>query len=448
MPHPVRPLAAAAFAAAMVSFAAADDWPQWMGPNRDGVWKESGIVEKFPPGGPRKLWSVPAHGGYSGPAVAAGKVYHFDYELAEGDPVNNPGGKSELRGKERLLCLDAKSGQELWKFEYDCPYHVSYPAGPRCTPTVVGGKVYALGTMGHLHCLDAATGKVVWVKHFPKDYRAEVPMWGFCGHPLVHGRMLVCLVGGPNALLLAFDRDTGRELWRSLDTPGDGPGYCPPDVLDIGGAKQLVIWNPKEIVGLNPTDGKKLWAVPLKPSYAMSIMAPRQEGNVLFAGGIGNVAVAFRLDPGRLTPTELWRGKRNNAVYPVNATPLIDNGVIYGVDQPGELRAVKLATGERLWGTFLPVIGEEQDEGYTGAGSGTAFLVRNGSRYFLFAETGHLVIARLTPQKYEEIDRARLVEPTGEAFGRQVVWSHPAFAEKCVFVRNDKQIACYSLAAR
>jgi hypothetical protein len=127
-------------------------------------------------------------------------------------------------------------------------------------------------------------------------------------------------------------------------------------------------------------------------------------------------------------------------------TPFVDGDVIYGVDQPGMLRAVDLKTGKRLWYTFEPVIGKEQEESFKGAGSGTAFLVKNGDRFFLFNETGSLVIARLTREGYKPIDTAKLIEPTNAAFGRKVVWSYPAFAEKCVFVRNDKELACFSLA--
>jgi outer membrane protein assembly factor BamB len=416
-----------------------------MGPNRDGVWPETGILDTFPPGGPKKLWAVPVHGGYSGPAVAAGKVYVLDYQRMSGDATNNPAKASQLTGKERLLCLDAKTGQELWKHEYDCPYKVSYPAGPRCTPTVSGGKVYALGAMGDLTCLDAGTGSVVWKKDFKTDYRAKPPIWGFSSHPLVYQNLLVTLVGGDGSVAVAFDKDTGKEVWRALSAPE--PGYCPPTLVDVGGRKRLVIWHAKSLNLLDPLTGKKLWAtpVPLDPSYAMSIAAPRQDGDVLFAAGYGGKAVAVRLTDGQ--PVELWRGQKGTAVYPVNATPLVENGVIYGNDTDGAVRAVDLATGKRLWGTFKPVVGREPDEpGFRGVNDGTVFLVKNGDRHFLFAETGELIIAKLSPNGYQEVGRAPLVEKTNEAFGRKVVWSHPAFADKCVFVRNDKEIACFSLA--
>ena len=440
---------AALVAVLLASPAWADDWPQWMGPNRDGTWKETGILRKFPPGGPKKLWSVPIGGGYAGPAVADGKVYVADYQSDDPNRGNNPGGTTKRTGKERVLCLDAATGKELWKHEYNCPYNVSYGAGPRCTPTVAGGRVFALGTMGDLRVLDADKGTLVWKKDFKTDYNAKTPLWGFAGHPLVYKDTVICLVGG-DSLLVAFDTATGKEVWKALTTPGEGKaGYSPPTLIEAGGAKQLVIWHPEKLVGLNPDTGKRYWDVPLKPAYEMSIMAPVQYKDRLFAGGIGWAGVTLKLDPDKPAVTEVWRGVSNkaNGLYPVNSPPLVEDGVLYGTDQPGCLRAVELDTGKRLWATTLPVIGKDEDpEDRRAHGSGTAFLVKNGDRYFIFGESGHLVIAKLSPKGYEEIDRAKLLDPTNEAFQRPVVWSHPAFANKCVFARNDKEIVCYSLA--
>jgi outer membrane protein assembly factor BamB len=443
-----RPTAAILLVAAVA--ARADDWPQWMGPTRDGQWKETGILEKFPAGGPKKLWSVEIGGGYAGPAVANGKVYVTDYQATKGEKGNNPAAASKREGKERILCLDAASGKELWKHEYDCPYAVSYASGPRCTPTVVDGKVYALGTMGDLRVLNADSGSLLWSKDFKKDFKAKTPIWGFTGHPLVYKNLVICLVGG-ESLLAAFDKNTGKEVWTSLTTPGEGrAGYCPPTLIEAGGVKQLVIWHPKKIVSVNPDDGKRYWDEDLAPAFDMSIMSPRQHGDYLFCGGIGFACVVLKLDKDKPAAEVVWRGdqKKANGVYPVNSTPLIEDGIIYAVDQPGCLRAVKLTTGERLWATVLPVIGKDEDpEDRNKHGSGTAFLVKNGDRYFLFGENGDLVIAKLSPKKYDEVSRAKLLDPTNEAFGRTVVWSHPAFANKCVYARNDKEIVCYSLAA-
>jgi outer membrane protein assembly factor BamB len=423
---------------ALATPAFADDWPQWMGPKRDGVWRETGIIDKFPEGGPKVLWRVPIHGGYTGPAVTAGKVYVMDYAPEGGKPVQSATSKP-VKGKERVLCLDAKTGKELWKHEYDCDYKLDYAFGPRCTPTVDGDRVYTVGSMGNLYCLEANTGKVVWSKDFVKDYMAKIPIWGSCGHPLVDGDKLFCLAGGPDAVAVAFDKKTGKELWKAVDA--SLPGYCPPTMIEAGGTRQLLIWDGDKINSLDPENGKVYWTVPLKPSFGMSIMAPRQEGDHLFAAGNGNVAVLLKLASDKPAATEVWRGEKNTAVYPINMTPFLEAGTIYGVDQPGQLRGVELATGKRLWETTAPTTGAKP------IGTGTAFLIKNGDRFFLMSENGDLIIAKLSPKGYDEISRAKLLDPTGKAFGRDVVWSYPAFADKCVFARNDKEIVCVSLAA-
>lgn len=428
----------------LTSVAQADDWPQWMGPNRDGHWKETGIVDTFPKDGPKKRWSVKISGGYSGPAVVGQRVYVTDYVRNNGDAVNNPGAQAKSEGKERVLCLDAKTGEEVWKHEYDVKYEVSYPAGPRCTPTVLDGKVFALGAMGNLHVLDAAKGGLIWSKDFKVDYNAKTPMWGFTGHPLVHKNSVICLVGG-DSLLVAFDKDTGKELWKTLSTPKDGPGYCSPSLIEAGGTTQLLIWHPEKIVSLNPTNGSKYWDVELKPAYGMSIMAPKKLGDYLFVGGIGFACGVWKLDKDQPGVTEVWRGKKDMGLYPVNMTPILEDNMIYGVDQPGFMRAVDITNGKWQWSTQLPVTGKD-DKDPRPLSSGTAFLVKNGDRYFLFGETGDLIIAKLSPMKYEELARAHILEKTQECFGRSVIWSHPAFANKCVYARNDKEIVCYSLA--
>ncbi|WP_088252664.1 PQQ-binding-like beta-propeller repeat protein [Fimbriiglobus ruber] len=425
-----------------------------MGPNRDAVWSETGILDAFPANGPKVLWRVPIGGGYSGPAVAGGKVFVADKILKGGakDPANLFDTKTKVEATERVLCFDAKTGKEIWKHEYACPYQVSYPAGPRCTPTVSGGKVYTLGAMGDLLCLDAEKGKVIWQKNFPKDYAAKVPIWGFAAHPLVYKNLLICLVGGDGSVVVAFDKETGKEVWKNLSAPE--PGYCPPTLIEVGGKPQLIIWHSTKINGLNPETGSLYWSEPLKPNSGMSIMAPRKEGDYLYAGGNGGCQAVLKLSETKPEATIVWQqdavpqGKKAGplGMAPINMTPFIEGGVIYGVDQPGMFRAVELKTGKRLWYSFMPVIGKDEDEEYKQAATGTAFVIKHADRFFLFAETGDLIIAKLSPKGYEEIGRARLLDPTGPSFGRKVVWSYPAFAEKCVFARNDKEIVCVSLA--
>ena len=156
----------------LASAARADDWPQWLGPRRDSVWRETGLLDKFPEGGPKVVWRTPIGSGYSGPAVVGDRVYVMDYVTSDNIKRDNFA-RMRLDGEERVLCLDGESGKILWKHSYPRKYTISYPSGPRCTPTVVDGKVYALGAEGNLWCLSAQSGSVLWSKDFNKDYKAD-----------------------------------------------------------------------------------------------------------------------------------------------------------------------------------------------------------------------------------------------------------------------------------
>ncbi len=153
----------------------AEDWPQWMGPGRDGVWHEEGIVERFPEGGPPVLWRAAVSLGYGGAAVVGARVFVADYIKESGDITNNPGGRDKLTGTERLRCFDVNTGESLWDYEYEQAYFHSFPGGPRCTPTVADGKVYLLGAEGMLSCVNAADGTAVWTKDFKEEYGVETP---------------------------------------------------------------------------------------------------------------------------------------------------------------------------------------------------------------------------------------------------------------------------------
>lgn len=440
----------------------ADDWPQWLGPKRDGVWRETGILDKFPAGGPKVRWRVPVGLGYAGPAVASGKVYVHDRLLAENarNP-DNPFSRNLVKGKERILCLDEASGKQLWEHAYDCNYEVSYPAGPRCTPTVASGKVYALGTMGDLLCLDAATGKVLWSKNFVKDYQVTVPMWGFCSHPLVDGDRLICLVGGQDTAVVAWNKDTGKEIWHALSVASGphGPGYAPATLVELGGKRQLIAWTPEAVSSLNPATGELYWTEKFRVNAGMTIPVPRQDGDKLYLSCFYSGSMMLQLDKDKPAASVLWKSKTwgagsgkefpetTDGLHCVMSTPHIRDGYIYGICSHGELRCLDEATGRRVWES-LEATGSKKDRGMDKDRWNNAFLVAQGDRFFLLNEKGDLIIARLTPKGYEEISRTHLLEATNRmGKGRSVVWSHPAFANKCVYARNDKEIVCASLAA-
>jgi outer membrane protein assembly factor BamB len=419
-----------------------DDWPGWMGPSRDGVYRETGIVDEVPQSGLKVKWRVPIEGGYAGPAAAGGRVFVFDYAKESGEAINNPSQRPKLTGQERLTALDAASGKELWQYAYDCPYNISYPAGPRCTPTVDGDRVYLMGSEGDLTCLQTDDGQVVWRRSLKQDFGAEVPIWGFSAHPLIDGDLLYCMVGGAGQCVVAFDKMTGQVRWKALDAKA---GYCPPTIVDAGGTRQLIIFHPEAIVSLNPADGSQYWSVPFKPEFEMSITRPMVDGNLMYVSGIRTEAILLKLDPDRPAASEVWYGDPKQAVHCSNSTPMFVDGIIYGTDcNVGNLVAVDSKDGSQLWNTFQPTQPEESRR----LGHGTAFITRIGdsSRYFLMSETGDLIMARLTAKSYEELGRFHVLEPTGEAFGRDVVWSHPAYADRTAYARNDKEIVAVDLA--
>jgi outer membrane protein assembly factor BamB len=421
----------------------AEDWTGWMGDQREGCYHESGIIDRIPTAGLKVKWRTPIHGGYAGPAVADGRVFVFDYQQTGGEAVNNPDTRAQLSGTERLLALDAATGEVQWQHAYDCPYSISYPAGPRCTPTVDGDRVYILGAEGHLKCLRAADGELVWSRELTKDFRVEVPLWGFASHPLIDGDLLYTMVGGDGQGVVAFDKLTGDVRWQALDTPA---GYCPLSIITAGGTRQLIVYHPTAIVSLNPGNGTQYWDIPMKPDFEMSIAKPMIEGNLMYASGIYNEAVLIELATDRAAAQERWRGEPKAAVHSANATPIIADGVIYGTDcNEGSLVAVDIRDGSRLWTTFAAT-----DPGNTRRLShGTAFLTRLGAtdRYLIMSETGALLMARLTREGYEDLGRFQVLEPTGECFGRRVVWSHPAYANRTAFIRNDQEIVAVDLAA-
>jgi outer membrane protein assembly factor BamB len=424
----------------------ADDWPQWLGPKRDSVWRESGIVETFPTNGPPVLWRAEIGAGYSGPVVAKGRVFITDRQLSPGS-INptNPFDRGVIHGVERVLCLNESSGNLVWQHEYDCPYSVSYPAGPRAAPLVSHGKVYTLGAEGNLFCLDAQNGKVIWSRDFKKDFDAKTPLWGFAGNPLLDGNRLVCLAGGQGSTVVALDKDTGKEIWRAL-TAAD-PGYSSPMICRAGGKRQLILWHTEAANSLDPETGKVYWSEPFKCQAGMSIATPRELDDRLFFTTFYSGSLMMQLDRAKPEATALWRTakpseKNTTQLNAVMCTPFLQDGYIYGVCSYGQLRCLKAATGERVWETLQATTSGEPVRW------ANAFIVKNGKRFFLFNEKGDLIIASLSPEGYQEISRAHVLEPTNKDAGRLVVWSHPAFANRHMYARNDKELVCVDLAAR
>src|SRR5215469_11465311 len=259
------------------TLARADDWPQWMGPQRDGVWRETGIVDQFPPGGPAIRWRVPIGAGYSSPSVAAGKVFVLDRQVSPtAAKPPNPFARLSVAGSERLLCLDESTGKQVWPQEYPCDYTMSYNAGPRAAPTVDGNRVYTLGGEGDLQCRDTDHGTLIWQKHLGGEH---TPMWGFAASPLVEGDILIAIGADPDGTVLAFDKNSGKPLWKAV--AAKEPGYSSPVVIEAGGRRQLIVWNPQSLNSLDPQTGNLYWSEPFTSQAGMSIATPRRAGDLL-----------------------------------------------------------------------------------------------------------------------------------------------------------------------
>jgi outer membrane protein assembly factor BamB len=397
--------------------------------------------------GPAVVWRQPIGEGYAGPAVTGGRVYITDRVKTAPDAANPPP-KGTLPGIERVHCLNATDGKTIWTHSYDCPYvKVSYPSGPRTTPVVDGDRLYTLGTMGDLLCLNAKDGKVLWSRNFVKDYQAPVPAWGWSAHLLLEGNKLIALVGGEDRAVVAFDKLTGKEIWKGLNTKEIC--YSPPVILDAGGKKQLIIWLSEAIHGLDPETGSEYWkhkhpseGEVVRP--AVSIITPKRVGDKLLVSSFYHGTLALTLDKDKPAATVAWRTKNTHpkpveGLNVVMTSLLVKDGYVYGIAGKGEQICQKLDTGEIVRNSN-EIFGEK------GAFCGTVFWVDAGEVVYGVTEQGDLLVLKLSPEKCEILARAHVLEPTHSALGRKVVWSHPAFVDKQIYLKNDKEILCLSLA--
>ncbi len=439
----------------------AEDWPQWRGADRVGIWTETGIVDELPDE-LMVTWRVPINSGYSGPAVADGRVFITDWKE---DPESRT-----MDGTERVLALEEDTGALLWSHEWSASYRMlqsSYAIGPRATPTVEDDRVYVVGATGRFLCLDAETGDVIWQKDFIEDYGTSVPTWGITSAPLVDGQRLITLVGGePGALVMAFDKHTGEELWRSLEVVGE-MGYAQPVIYEAGGVRQLIIWHPAALVSLDPASGDVYWEQPWEVGVGATVATPVKSGNYLLVSQYTYGSMMMQFNTDRPDATMMWKGQsrselpdQTDGLHSLITTPVISGDHIYGVGSYGELRGLDARTGERLW--MSPDITPQERWA-------AALMVQHGDRYFVNNEEGFLILARFTPTGYIELGRTRLIEVTGSSdrdgatteylvnsgrrprrgtsYDRPVNWSHPAYANRHIVHRNEHAIIRASLAA-
>jgi outer membrane protein assembly factor BamB len=418
--HLRRGLAAAAAVPLLLAAAVrADDWPQWRGPNRDGVWRET-----FVRGAVKVRWRAPVGPGWSSPVVAGGRVYLTDSRL------------SRPRAEERVLCFDEATGKPLWAYAYA----VSYPdwaftpgqeAGPCATPAVAAGKVYSLGGNGNVHCLDARTGRLLWQRRLDKDY--QVAVLSCRASPLIDGKLLVLFTGGkPGACVVALDKESGKEVWKALD---ESVSNSSPLVITAGGRRQLVVWTGESVTSLDPGTGKVYWRLPLVTSNNDAVATPVWDGDLLLVGGL-----MLRLDGSKPAASVLWPKSRaaSRRILSNTSTAALLDGHVYSARSSGELVCLEAKTGKQVWAT---------DKVTDLKGGASIHLTRQGDGFFLYTDRGELIRADLSPRGYHEVGRAALLQPVYPFAGRRVAWSPPAYADGRAFARSEKELVCASLAA-
>ncbi len=410
--------------------AQADDWPQWRGPERDGVWRETRVRADLEE--PLEYrWRVPVGAGYSGPTTADVRVSVTD-RLVEPEQV------------ERIHCFDLDTGRSLWSRPYACAYvDIGYQAGPRAAVSVVDGRAFALGSMGHLHCLDAGTGVVLWKRDLNEQYKIRMPIWGISASPLTAEGLVIVHIGGEKACIVAFDQKNGDEVWTALT---DRAQYAAPILLNQAGKQVVVCWTGDSVAGLELKTGEVLWRHPFAPSrMPIGVATPVYNNGNLFMTSFYDGSLMLRLNSNEASVEKVWEARgederHTEAIHSIISTPIYLGDHVYGVDSYGELRCLEAKTGRRVW--------EDQTATPKARWSTIHFVLHEPTgNVWMLNERGELLITRLSPKGIEEIGRQPLLEPTTEQLRQRggVCWSHPAFADRCVFARNDKELVCAEL---
>ncbi len=406
------------------------DWPDWRGENRDGTWSETGIVEKFGSNEIIPKWSAAIGSGYSGPTVSNGKVYLADL-------IKNP---SQTEG---VLCFDEQTGEKIWEYRYPCGYSgIGYPAGPRASVVIKNGKAFSLGTMGNLFCFDAENGTVIWQKDLNIEYEIRMPVWGISATPLItENKIILQISGSKNACVVALEINSGKEIWRNLE---DIAAYSAPILVEKNGSEVVVVWTENSLSGLNPKTGEIYWRFPWDVGSGMAIATPVLYNDHIFVSCFYSGSLLVKLTNNYTSAEKVWQRsgeseRKTDALHCVMNTPVIIDNFIYGVDSYGELRCLEFASGNRIWEDLTAVKKNRW---------ANIHFVQNGNKTWMFNEHGELIISELSPKGFKEISRAKIIEPTKEQLPRGVTWSHPAFANKHVFVRNDNKLVCVDLTKK
>lgn len=395
--------------------ALAEDWPQWLGPTRDGVSTEKVVAWKE---APKKAWSVPAGEGHSSPVVAGGRVF-LHHKLKDKDD-------------EELAAFDAKTGKELWRTAYARGAFKSlFGNGPRGTPAVDGERVYTFGITGYLTCFEAATGKQVWQVDTLKKFEAKNLFFGASCSPLVDGKGVLVNVGGKGASIVSFDKDKGDVLWKSLD---DGASYSSPIAFGQGNDRQVVFLTQQGVVSLNPATGAQHWQFPLVDKLFESSTTPVRSGDILLASSItfGSAGLRLATKNGKPGYDEAWKNAELTCYF---STPVSvgkdhiylvtgSNPLAFPKKTEATLRCIEAQTGKELW---------HKDK----VGQYHASLLRTGNdKLVMLDDGGHLLLLEPNAKEYKETARAKVSGQT---------WAHPALANGRLYLRDEKELICIQL---
>ena len=422
---PVRLRGALALAASVLPLLAAPaaraaDWPQWRGPNRDGVSKETGLLQEWPEDGPPLAWKATGLGtGHSSVSVAGGRIYTM------GDGPNG----SYVRA------LDEKTGKLLWSTQLGKAGggedRDPNRTGTRCTPTVDGDRLYVLGQYGELACL-TTDGKQVWEVDLVKDFGGTIQTWGYSESPLVDGEKVICTPGGAKGTILALDKKTGKPVWQSKEWT-DKVHYSSPIVATIGGVRQYVQQTEKSVAGVAAEDGRLLWKADRPQGRVAVIPTPvEKDGLVYVSAGYGAGCHLFKVSPppstdGKFTVEQVYA---NTEMKNHHGGVILLGEHLYGSDDPGVLKCIDFKTGKVAW-----------KDRSVGKGS---ILIADGRLYLRSEQSpGEVALVEATPKRYEEISTFTPPDASGKS-----TWPHPVIANGKLYLRDQDVLLCYDVKAK
>ena len=391
---------------------APDDWPQWRGPRRDGVSWERGLVDwDWPDEGPKKLWEAETGVGYSTVAVAAGRVITIFQDGAD----------------EAVVCWNAETGKEQWRYHYAARYVNGFGSGPRSTPTIDGDRVYTVGATGIFHCMNAATGERIWRHDLLEEFGANNLNWGVSFSPLIEGNLVLTNPGGRDGKsVVAFDKLKGEVAWKSFD---DTASYSSPIAITAAGRRQVIFFTGSYVVGIDPVDGTSLWKYPWKNSTDVNAATPiafsARTGDVqsdyVFVScnyGKGCCLLKLTATAEGIVPQRVYESTRMRNHF---SSSVCLGTYLYGFDD-NMLACMDLRTGEISW----------KQRGFD---KGSLTIV--APKLIILGEHGRLAVAEATPDEYREIASFQ--------FSESKCWSVPVVANGRLFLRDESRLACYEL---